>query len=378
MKKIFLMAAVALVACAASAQVPMTEARKGDIWTKCPEGTTHFKIEGNDQSSQTITAPEGYVIVQTQVKAGNVDWGYGSGGHQPPVSYDPGESEVVVSSADRHDISHVHVCKVAGGGPTDEPRCDPSTFGWQQTSFSFGFTENIHAPEGAGCSSPDVFAGKPGDQVRFDICLDGVASGTGVVVEPKRLPYHDSAIITVAQQSSVVEGFLDVVVMDPRFEGCETRARYSWIGSVAADTDSTTEICYPHQPCWCESVPEDPRCQERCPEQVGLMLGYVEGWVDAETCYDALTPLALDTAVSGNVTLCWRASGGPGELSVSANLNGKTFPGLPTQGHTWIGGDEDLHGRFTAISRGETCSAAAYSGFSILRQIPPLCVAFLP
>jgi hypothetical protein len=70
----------------------------------CPDLDTGH-IDGNNQTSITITAPEGKVIVQVCVKAGSAQQGDG-----PEITnFNPGVTETTISHSSGKEISHYSV-----------------------------------------------------------------------------------------------------------------------------------------------------------------------------------------------------------------------------------------------------------------------------
>jgi hypothetical protein len=70
----------------------------------CPDLDTG-KLSANNQTSVTITAPEGKVIVQVCVKAGSAEQGLG-----PEITnFDPGVTETTISHTSGKEISHYSV-----------------------------------------------------------------------------------------------------------------------------------------------------------------------------------------------------------------------------------------------------------------------------
>jgi hypothetical protein len=70
----------------------------------CPDLDTGHLSAGN-QTSVTITAPEGKVIVQVCVKAGSAEQGEGP----EFTNFDPGVTEATVSHSSGKEISHYSV-----------------------------------------------------------------------------------------------------------------------------------------------------------------------------------------------------------------------------------------------------------------------------
>lgn len=383
----------------------ITSTDNGDQYAACPAGSSEYKYEGNGQGSQTLVAPGLYLFVQSQVKAASVEWGYGSGGHQPPVSYDPGQRSIVVSSADSHGISHIHVCKTREpppeceigdpcwceiGGPgypcEPDPKCDLSKLVFTETNFGFGFTTAIHSQAGSGCSNPDVFKGRPGDQVRFDVCIDGYA--VNGQIDPPPLPYVSGEVITVGPVSEIVRGEYTVVVSDPEFDNCAVPYPYRWIGSVAADTGVTP--CLPTEPCWCEEfVGIDPRCEPppTCNAVATINLNMVAGHVDAQECYDGLSSESHQEIylLDGDVTICWKSYGGPYDHITNAVV--QTPPGAagtyhdvfnPSYVHLTL--DRDMTGYLEtkATGDGERCGDYDRINWKMLLTPPEICLPWLP
>lgn len=259
-----------------------------------------------------------------------------------------------------------------------EPKCDLSKLDFQQSNFGFGFTTDVNAPDGAGCDNPDSFKGEPGDQVRFDVCLNGT-SNNGVILSPS-LPFGHSEVVTVGNSSDVVYGSVDVVVADPEFENCEVPYRYIWAGSVAANT--VPDACEYPEPCWCQEHPEDPRCEppKECVAYAGIRFNAVPGWVSAEDCYKGLSHADFEASIAGDVTVCWMGSGGPDGQNVFAKANGVTYNPLPAKGYAWIGGDFDLTGYISATGNDSTneCNSGDLLFFRIYREPPDVCLPFLP
>ena len=345
----------------------------GDIYVGCPVGTHHYSYAGNGQLSQEITAPPGFWFAQTQVKAGATDWGYGSRGHQEPVQWDPAQSPVTVRSADKHGISHVHVCKTRTPPP---PECEPGDPCWCEpggpgypckpppeevcpTDIRFvfeyvkiGFTRDLNAPVEEACDGDRVFVGKPGDQILWGACVDGYVRGTGAEIYSPKLPYTESGITTVGQVSTVVSGGVAVTYGNNNFDNCTYKALAEWVGAVAADTD--TELCLPDDPCWCEALQdEDPRCvppPETCKAYAALKLNAVLGH-DEEACYaglaeaDVKLPILVDHQAA---TICWSGRGGPERFTVDGVYDRVTYDDIGARGAARVWVEYPLRGAITA------------------------------
>jgi hypothetical protein len=71
----------------------------------CPPLDTGHLTDANDQTSVTITAPEGQVIVQVCLKAGSAEQGLGP----EFFNFDPGVTTITLSHSSGKEISHYSV-----------------------------------------------------------------------------------------------------------------------------------------------------------------------------------------------------------------------------------------------------------------------------
>jgi hypothetical protein len=296
-------------------------------------------------------------------------------------------------------VSHIHVClkdkepppceigdpcwcaPEGPGYPCKPPEVCPSDIRFTFDYVLFGFTSNLGATAQEACDGDDVFVGKPGDQVLWGACVNGVATGTGAEVFSPMLPFTETGITTVGQVSTVVSGGVEVLYGNRDFADCTFSAPARWTGAVAADTG--TDVCTPDTPeiCdWCAEV-DDPRCDPppRCEAYATLRINAVLGH-DEEACFaglqegDVSLPLLLPEQPA---TICWEGKGGPEDLNVRAVYDTVPFPDLPARGfaHTWV--HHPLKGSITTSARGlDRCYQAKSWRFEF-GVVPDICLPFI-
>ena len=394
MKQTLLILALVLIAAAVPAQTLELASGDGDQYAPCPRGSIHYKIEnGGSGKTWDIYAPPGYAIVQTQVKASNE--------HQPKITYLPPLGFVSVASTTKHDISHVHVCKVKDEEPPPckigepcfceenpehetckpppEPQCEYD-FYLDNVYFDYGFADAGGAM-GSGCGNHGPFIGDPGDVFHLEVCLDADVVN-GEFIPPFQTPWVVRSSGKVGNESSELTGKKVLTYGDPEFKGCTATAEFAYLLYVLSTHD--VDYCEPGEECWCKKFPDAKECAPpppRCDAWSDLRVGLVAGLDQDEACFETLSPhdtvIALPPELGDFVTACWLANGSP-ELSVLGNNGKKTFPDLPKKGWASMHVPEGCGGWISAISRTEICTRHDLVRFEILRDAPEICLPFLP
>lgn len=106
-----------LVSCATVAVTVSVATAAPPLGQVCPNFDTGH-LSANDQTSYTITAPAGQVIVAVCVKAGSAQQGNGA----EITYYDPGVTSVTISHTSGKEISHYSVLY----DDKTEPPCEPT------------------------------------------------------------------------------------------------------------------------------------------------------------------------------------------------------------------------------------------------------------
>jgi hypothetical protein len=107
---------LATIAVAALATIGAAGTVGAGVDQVCPDLDTGH-LSANDQTSFTITAPEGQVIVQVCVKAGSAQQGDGP----EFINFDPGVTETTISHSSGKEISHFSVKFADAPPPPTQP-----------------------------------------------------------------------------------------------------------------------------------------------------------------------------------------------------------------------------------------------------------------